>query len=286
MSDEEGDWTVEHPRREEVGRLEAELKNHAGKVAEGRIREMGRAVDAFARTSTDLYALLTYAETDHDMQTELMRNVGDRSKRDAFMTALDLTMSAYGAAVATLIDIVRRIMNNYEGTDLHAEFLKRRAVVSSVRGSDFIRQLRNFLSHYTYPPINTRGDLIANTAEILLDPESLEKFDGWNAQSKALIAENPHGVRLTDIMPDYHQAVLDLYAWLMDALGEHHAHDIDGANALVAQINLALTDGVTDGSDWEERMVHLQENLDADREGRPQTIYADWKAKRDTERLD
>lgn len=278
------DWTSEHPRKAEVEALEAEVREHAGTIAHALMNEIGRAFGVWVRNSVDLYALLAYAETDEEMQMELIRNVGDQSKREDYMRALDKHMHAYTASLGTLIDITRRVMDKYPDTDLYREWERRSLIVRAVEGAEFIRQLRNFLSHFANPPINTRGDLIAGTAEVLLDPESLNGYKKWSAASKDYIAAHPDGVRLSTIMPTYQQSMQEFYAWLLDAFGSHHDPDFDAVNDLIRRRNLALTDDVSDGQDWELRTQHIGENLAADREGRPQTHFDDWKAARDAQK--
>ena len=167
--------------------------------------------------------------------------------------------------------------DNYVGTAFAAEFATRNDAVRTAGSSAFLRDLRNYLLHYGVLAFVHQVSFPSETSpfvsEVRLNCTELQVWDRWSAAAKSYTAHCGESIHLSATAQEYISNMEALYQWVFEQFESLHGDDTDAANRLVAEVNLTMSGGVTDGRDWHAFMAHVQENLRARREGREQTSY-------------
>jgi hypothetical protein len=266
--DEEDD-----PRLAEYERLTDALDKHPGTLADRLMSDIQRACTTWLQRSLELRALVQHGETDDEMQIELMQNVRPPTARDNYVAALDSTLNAYLAAMGALIDVARRVAQQMPD-DFRAEYLARSEAVRAIDGVSVLRDLRNYMLHYSAAPWHFSGAIKDNTMTscVGLDSAALSAWDRWSATSKTYLRRNDV-VPLRNIITPYEAAMIRLFEWFATDFYRHKQPDLDAANDLVRRVNLHLTGGVSDGADWPQRVAHMAENIRRANAGEPQINY-------------
>lgn len=231
----------------------------------------------FQRNAHELMQVLDAAEKDERLARELFQNVRPTNVRRDYFGLLDQKLHNMLASAVSLVDHTRRVRNKYKGTDFYKELMTRNNLVRAAPGSTFVRDLRNYLLHYGVlafvHQISMPSEGSTLVSEVHLDCAQLRTWDGWTAPSKSYMTSRGETVHLSATVREYIANMESLYRWVFEQFEGLHGKDIDDTNKLVAELNLTMTGGVTDGRDWHARMAHMQENLRAWREGREQTAY-------------
>ena len=90
---------AEDPQLTRLNELDAAIAAHPGQHIVRRAKDLGRTFDTWSSFSMRLSALLNWYESDDETISELIRNVGDRSKQDDLVNALDQAIVAYTAGI-------------------------------------------------------------------------------------------------------------------------------------------------------------------------------------------
>lgn len=267
--------TGEDPRLMRLRKLDEAITAHPGQHLARRLDNLKRTYNTWASFSVRLSALLDRCEDDNETIGELIRNVGDRSSRDALINSLDQATVAYVAGLGALIDHTRRVVEK-ESEMLQRQHSERlTALRASMPASVFLGKLRNYVLHYVAAPWEFTAHMVdARTAaaEVLLSSKELLKFD-WNGPARRFIENSGEQIRLSPLLCPYLKAMRDLTDWVLERCWGDNALVIDGANILVRERNLMLSGGVTDGGDWEACIAHMSENIARAERGEPQTGF-------------
>lgn len=273
LTQDRNDAWAEHAAQ--VSEAKRRLDESPGQVAWLRWQEVRRSVGVFQRNAAELLAVLNAGESDQELIPELFQNVRPPLVRDEYFARLDQRLHNTLAAAVSLVDHTRRLVNEYEGTGFAEKFGPRNEAVRSADSSVFVRDLRNYLLHYGQAPFvshvrlsdaGTEGDLIS---EIRIDGPTLVRWSKWSAGSRAFIEASGAELLLTAAIRSYVDAMTDLYRWVFEQFEVLHGNDIDATNALVRELNLTMTGGASDGTDWPERVASMEAQL-RDRRDREQ----------------
>jgi hypothetical protein len=277
-NDDESGFSWSNPDAEETRALETRLAEHPGKRLHGRLRDLQRIFAAWAGFSLSLSALLHRCETDEAIARELMRNVGDQSGKERIVRALDQATVAYVAGIGAVIDHARNISRTQ--TDLVREQYEERSreLLRTVEGAAFLGKLRNYVLHNIAAPWFFSGEFTtdppSSTTIIALDVEALlSDKNTWGADARKFLVESGDRVQLSPLLGPYLAAMSDHLRQFNDDVASSNRHLFDEASDLARRINLLLTGGATDGSDWAARVEHMQENTRRADRGEPQINY-------------
>ncbi|MBF0816052.1 hypothetical protein ACH0AH_07555 [Microbacterium paludicola] len=273
-SSENLNW--ENPDARKIEALDEQIRQHPGHRLQLRLSELNRVMEAWVGFSMSLSSLLKKCEGDDEFISELMRNVGDRSRQDWIIRSLDQTIIAYVAALGALIDHTRSLMKlqpkilSDEYDTRTAELMKRHPA------APFLGRLRNYILHRVAAPWEFDGNFVGGnmTARVLLSSEALlEDRKGWTGDAKAFILASGEQVHLSPLLQPYLEAMVEHIVQVFPAVARANAVSIEDCDRLVKERNLLLSGGVTDGSDWEQRVAHMQENSQRRQRGEPQTDF-------------
>ncbi|MFJ6378006.1 hypothetical protein ACIQH9_20090 [Pseudarthrobacter oxydans] len=273
-----GDWEWKHPHTDELDELRAQINAHEGTRRARLLSDLARTFDAWARFSRTFHSLLLACETDEDTILELMRNVGDRTKQDSLVTALDQAIIAYGAGAGAVVDQSRNVLKLQSAELREAEAAHRNSVIGPIPGAVFLTKLRNYVLHYVAAPWEFTGEIQDDrqTAKVLLASDALKRFD-WNVATREFIESQGDGVQLSNLLQPFLIAMTDHTNWILEQCYNENAQLTADVNGLVAKSNLLLTGGASDGRDWEARMAHVAENLKRKERGESQLDYQTGK---------
>jgi hypothetical protein len=104
--------------RARLDALLAELSAHPGRRAHAKWTGLRDTMDLHARNLSELIALMHRAETDVETAMELIQNSHVPTVRDEFNAQLDQRLHNAVASTVTLIDHLRRVVADYEGSAL------------------------------------------------------------------------------------------------------------------------------------------------------------------------
>lgn len=270
---EDLNWS--HPHTSEIREIEEQINRHPGKRLMNRLDELRRILDAWAGFSMMLSDLLHACENDEKIAVELFRNVGDQSGRQTIIRSLDQFTIAYVAGLGAVIEHTRSVVNK-QSAGVKSEYAGRTAaLVEKHPAAPFLGKLRNYVLHNLAAPWEFSGSFgesmtcrVALTSEVLLEDKK-----SWNAEARDFIVGAGKSIQLSPLLPPYREAMVEHVEMIFPAVIRENKASLDECDTLIKKRNLLLSDGVTDGSDWEARMAHVAENLSRVRRGEPQTDF-------------
>lgn len=270
------DLSWENPDARKIQALDDQIRRHPGQRLQLRLSELNRVLEAWAGFSASLSSLLAKCESDNEFISELMRNHGDRSRHDWIIRSLDQTVIAYVAALGALIDHTRSLMK-LQPKSVSDEYADRTAkLVKQYSAAPFLGRLRNYILHRVAAPWEFRANLVGDnmTAQVLLSSEALlEDKTGWSGDAKAFISASGEQVHLSPVLQPYLEAMVAHIVQVFPAVVRANAASLEECERLMKERNMLLTGGVSDGTDWDQRMAHMEDNLRRRQHGEPQTDF-------------
>ena len=233
----------EHPNKARMDEIQANLNSHPGSVAWRRWVTLRRSSAALYGNIAELRALLEAPNSNFLLGGQLAGNMHPEVQR-RFNDELDRRLLNFGSSASALVDISRRILGDYGGTDFFEEYERRRAPLSEHPAPRFLRDLRNFLQHFGVAPIGfrmSRTDEGTYEFHVLLARDALLGWEKWSADVKQYLIDGPKQIPLLALVTDYGAMVRELYDWVFSQFELLHTDDVAGANALIGEYNRALT---------------------------------------------
>lgn len=121
----------------------------------------------------------------------------------------------------------------------------------------FIKDLRNYMTHYSLPLSASQGSFTLSFSlmggdehrrlewAVVLDLESLRQSRDWSRQSKAYLASCSEDINVLTIVEPYHKRVVEFYTWFHERLEALHFMDIEESTRLHQDLNSPVS--VTQG---------------------------------------
>ncbi len=187
----------------------------------------------YRQNYSDLEQLLVKIHNDIFITTDV---------NQAIFVHLEQYIFNFLASASALTDLSRKTMNYYKGTDLYEKYqiMVKEAFDNDL--SQFVRNLRNYQTHYQLVFPYTVKSLDDNKLwDVVLISKDLLKYpDQWNARAKKFINKNGEEVNVNKVFAEYNCLVDAFYMWLYAKLDEYHKYDIKERNYLVKQANLNI----------------------------------------------
>lgn len=184
---------------------------------------VARSWTVFRRNTYELQALLNIPAANPAFALQLMGD--DRESTDPFWSELDQRLHNQLASSESLIDHERRFFRHY-GPDFPAvlaEYKRRVASVAGMTEAVFLGDLRNYLLHYSAPPIIQSLALGASDAggsghQVKLSARRLREWSKWTAPARRYLASfgDRDGPVIAQDVAVYASAVDALATWLLD----------------------------------------------------------------------
>jgi len=176
-----------------------------------------RSLGVFTRNTTELIDLLNRPAADMAFALQLMGD--DRATTDAFWDELDQRLHNHISSAVSLVDHTRRLLHYYEAyvPALVKEYERRNAIITEMRETAFLRDLRNYLLHVGMAPIIQTLDLGSTHGHhVKLSAARLLEWPKWSARSHAYLssfADRDGPVLGRDVVA-YANAMSDPFTWL------------------------------------------------------------------------
>jgi hypothetical protein len=249
-------------KRDKLAAMDAALAAHPGSILRRRLEDLHRVWDAWAAFSAELYALLEVCETHEPTARELTRNVGDRTVQQNTIRALDKAVIAYAAGLGALIDQTRIVVQQQPDA-WQEQYERRRAqTVGALPAALFLAKLRNYVLHYVAAPwafyFSYRDG--ATDGIVSLTTEDLMRTE-WPRPARAFIDANAPQLHLRPLLQPLVEQERILTQWVDEHARSEHVAEFHAMEELIAERNLFLTGGATDGRDWEEQTRELEREL-------------------------
>lgn len=264
-----------HPHAAEIEELEKQINGHPGNRLANRLNKLRRILDAWVGFSTSLVELLRKCEHEEEFAVELMRNVGDQSKRAVIVRSLDQATIAYVAGLGAVIDHTRSVVDKQRDA-VKAEYAEGTArLVAEHPAAPFLGKLRNYILHNVAAPWEFSGTFEEHvTISVSMNSAALlENKKAWTPDAKAFIMAAGESIQLSPPLQPYMEAMVAHIKSIFPAVVRDNLDILNDCDALIKKRNLLLTGGVTDGIDWELRMEHMAENMRRLERGEPQTDF-------------
>lgn len=147
----------------------------------------------------------------------------------------------YISSISSLADHTRNLLKDYERSDFEAEYLARLSHVIELNEFAFLKDLRNYASHYKIPSIGyiigTMNILGRNEAFLpVIYTGDLFDYDNWSNGSKQYMKDNFPEIELIPLVNKYAQAINELYIWIFDQFNSIHAKDVKDSEVIKQKI--------------------------------------------------
>jgi hypothetical protein len=221
----------------------ARLVQHPDAIRHSACARLHESVDVFGRNARVVVNILQAGSTE-ELGWELVQNVRPSPLRQEFMAQLTQALHNFLASAASLIDHSRRTLI-HAPTDVRRDYEKHAEVFAKTIEASFIKDLRNFSSHFATPPLLHRvsslrkenGEFETTSTSSLPTP-SLLQWDGWKATTKSFLARNPEQVDILPLLNAYIPRAIELGARLHD--GIMNSIDFVALDELVVTVNAEL----------------------------------------------
>lgn len=256
-------WT--NPHIDEIDQLDKRIRDHPGRRLADRLERLKRTLEAWIGFSRGLSELLGEYENEPKVHTELMRNVGDRTKQSVLIRLLDQNIIAYTAGLGAVIDQARAVAQAQNRFIQDAYAARTKEIVENHPAAPFLWKLRNHVLHNIAAPWHFSGSFEedgSSSCTVSLDTELLlEDKKSWNKEAKDFIRDSGDTIQLSPLIDPYLHAMVNHIGRLLPEVMQANIASVRACDELIKKRNLLLSGGVTDGSDWEERIAHLEENI-------------------------
>lgn len=147
----------------------------------------------------------------------------------------------YISSISSLADYTRNLLKDYKGSSFEAEYLVKLSHVTELNEFAFLKDLRNYASHYKIPPIGyiigTMNILGRNQAFLpLIYTGDLFDYDKWSNGSKQYMKDNFPEIELIPLVNKYAQAINELYIWIFDQFNSIHGKDVKNSEKVKQKI--------------------------------------------------
>ncbi|MBC7879163.1 MAG: hypothetical protein H7Y59_18480 [Anaerolineales bacterium] len=213
--------------------LAKEVHNSKALIYVQRIETLQTNFFVFQRNYEELMKLIKVSRNPKKMfELWALRN---RHKLEVVISEILRLLHNFLASAETLVSHTRIIMNDwYDQTEFLHEYktqIKNRFIKDPRTG--FIKDLRNFNLHYSFPVTHATfslkadektGETIENFSFVLIK-SSLLQWKNWNERAKTYLISCNEEIDIGDLVNEYYKEILDFHNWIVARIYEIHKED-------------------------------------------------------------
>jgi hypothetical protein len=165
-----------------------------------------------------------FKETEYIYEQNCHELIGALSHSNENKKDIKRKLHNFLTANSTIIDHTRKLLkycpelNEEIGIKINKEF-------ESSPLSNFIKNLRNYITHHSLPltlrPIRLeKDDLVIGS--VVFDRNTLLKWSGWNKQSKIFLINSESDLIVGDIISEHFNKMADLYSWIQSLMNKEY----------------------------------------------------------------
>jgi hypothetical protein len=222
----------------ERAEIYAQILEHPGRAATDRWRSLQRIHKVLQANELEMLQLIDAVQSDENLASELMRNVGQTGAQDAYFDELIRRSHNYLSALKMLVDHTRNLMRHYSDGAVATEYARRiRAIVEAGRGP-FLQKLRDYLIHYQIPPFALEISFFNDgpmTFTVALERDAALEYKDWPANAKKYLRLQPEKINFRDEITSYAADLEDTYRWLYSCFTQLHDEDVTAYNELIVK---------------------------------------------------
>lgn len=164
-------------------------------------------------------------KSEQDIEIWYLKN---RRQLDFVLLEVTRLLHNYSASVLTLIDHTRNFRKKIKEKNLEKTFEReiQRLGVNEVVG--FMKQLRQYLQHYSLPITKANLAINGNNYEqkIILDKNKLLKWNRWNSNSKKYIDNFEEDIEIISFCEEYYNLIEKFYNFLYNEVLRAYNNEI------------------------------------------------------------
>ncbi|BFM23066.1 hypothetical protein [Microbacterium sp. che218] len=232
---------VEESEDDYVARMDAlreQIANHPGRLAHQRWNSVRMVHSALKMNENFLVHLVDFDSPEGQERAFAMmgQEPEQRANLEQFWLALFLFLANYTSMNSTLVEHVRGLMANYRGTPFAQEEERRRRALGFAPVTQFVKDLRNTITHVTTPPMSFEMNLTANEAAYAakMSSTALLNTGRFSSASKSYLAARQEVV-IAETIAEYAKLREQYYQWLFSQFLELHGRDLQDHDRLVRQ---------------------------------------------------
>lgn len=211
------------------------LQSHPGRAAHQRWDSLGLVHAAVRLNEQSLLSHVDFQGERGAIRAQAVGRTEDSIRQ--FWLLLFLHLTNYLAMNSTLVDHVRKLMGEYNGTQFEARERERRTTFAESGVSAFLGDLRNFILHGSTPPMSFQTRVTPAEGEVhtaRLDAQPLLDSGQFSVGARSYLG-GLDSVSIVDAVAAFASFQHDYYQWLFAEFDGLHAEDVEDYNRLVAE---------------------------------------------------
>lgn len=158
-------------------------------------------------------------------------DISNPQAHDDLLSEVERLLHNVLMALSTRIDQQRSFMSRHfaEDAELSAEYSAAiRSHFDAYRPSSFLRDLRNYLTHYQLPVAQSRQEFTSNSFSVtfILVGESLLEWDRWTSGAKSWLESQGDEIDIVEAVDGYACIAGSFDKWLYDRIRREYAAEI------------------------------------------------------------
>ena len=222
--------------------LQKKIKSHPGKPIFDALQVYGVSLNFLFGNCNQLRQLVCLLEDPKD-PAKIM-GIDQRTHLQSLFDETNRHFHNFLTSVTTLVDHTRNLMGeDFVKLEHRQEYQNKvNALFANDPLAQFLKDLRNYITHYAVPHIGFAkrfGSILANTApgELYVDMDHLETKFHWSSPSRKFIEMNQPKMRMLKLVDDYETKTRCFTDELMATFKKHRGLELDGVVALMQESN-------------------------------------------------
>jgi hypothetical protein len=222
--------------------LQERIKGHPGKPIFDALRVYDMSKFIFDGNSSQLRQLIRMLE-DPKASLQMMSDER-RSQLQWLFNDVNRHIHNFLTSITTLVDHTRNLMREDFIRPQHREEyqIKVKAVFATDPLAQFLRDFRNYLTHYAIPHIGLQKRFGSSGAdgepgELFIDLDHLETKFHWSSPSRQFIETNKPQIRMLKLVDDYEQKSKTFYDELMLTFQKHLGRELNEVRSMMQESN-------------------------------------------------
>lgn len=206
--------------------------NHAGRSWDS----LEHVHSVLTTNERELVALVSAIEQNkNNLATTVVGNMGPQQPRTALFRELLRRLHNYVASAGTLIDHTRNLIETYQGTPTHEQYLERLAAAKRENVLPFVSKLRNYVLHVGIPAIGVQLSMEdgIESCMVYIDRDAALEWRDWPTAARDFLQSQPEKFPLKGVIEAYGEVIKALYDWLYGQYEFLHGDEIADLNELI-----------------------------------------------------
>lgn len=195
-------------------------------------RNVGKLID-IPEEFKKIIVIESIKETEYIYEKNCSELIDNLSYSEETRKDLKRKMHNFLTANSTIIDHTRILLKNCPEIREEIELKIKKEFANSPL-SNFIKNLRNYITHYSLPltlrPLKLENKVF-KVGNVVFDKNTLLEWSGWNKQSKVFINESKSELIVADIITEHYNKMVSFYNWIDNVIQREYKELFDKYNS-------------------------------------------------------